>query len=542
MAITCPDQMESANTPRPGRSSFEFSVITVDPSSSTPISQSAAERSRVLQFVQTQRRRRENKKVAEKWMKYSSSMLLDQPTTAATSSFKPPSSGTRSSKRVDASAIIGTHTAVPTTNTTTPAAAAAPASTHQIEISNRDPFFSALVGFATVTPKDTFLAEAFAPLPVVTARPFVRHSAILAEKRRRFAKDPALFYSALAYASSSLAWSAGILDNDRPPEYFFDLALRSVRERFSDPDRQELDTWALLSAYCLATVQSWNEVPDFWSLCPAEYVARTKGKGAPNASPTMHLAALLDMVHRAGGWSRFDPYILESCILADKYGAMRENRPPLLGPLSWDPGAVPPRIIEARRATVGSLPKLGEDLLKIPMSPSMLTAVEQTVSYLRIAEDAWEHDANVSVDMESWLFLRLQAIINRLLALGGLRGQDECIRIATLLFLHNAITEHSAQIAAQALAGELRRALSSSSFSHASLDQGLRFWCLCTGAMTAYRSPARDWFLNMLKSYCHDVELTQNVFSDRLEPFLFLPARQANKLEDMIKNLSSSSL
>ncbi|KAK4161407.1 hypothetical protein QBC43DRAFT_291883 [Cladorrhinum sp. PSN259] len=547
-------------SPDPGQS-FEFSITTVNPSSSTPISQNAAERSRNLSFVQKKRRLRESKKPAEKWTQYSSCMLLDQPSSAHTSPSPPPSSSsfTSSSRPLagtntdgssfNAANVVSGTVQLPWAGLTSPSAgfenvalAARFSSTFSTGTMTSEEYMRTLLRFATKSPQAAFLAEAFAPPSVATTRRLVRHSVILEERQRRFVEDSAFRFSTLAYASSCLAWSAGILDKGKPPEHFLDLALRSVRERFSS-HQHTIDDWALLSVFTLVIVQSWNEIPQMWTLCPTEYVTAMKGKGGPNSSPMMHLRALLDMVNQAGGWTKFDPYLLESCILADKYGAIRDNRMPLLD-TAWDPGAVPPHMfgIDSRLQT-SSLPRLGENLLQVPMSSQIRSVLEETIDYIRIAHDAWRHDASVGRDLESWLFLRLHAVVFRFMSLSDLLGQDECIRLATVISLQNAKSEHSAQVAAQFLAERLRAALISSSLLDESFGQDdLRFWLLCTGAMTAHHSPTRDWFLIMLDLKFPGLEMTQPAFSDRLETFLYLSDRHAGKLQDMVNNLSSFRL
>ncbi|KAK4228892.1 hypothetical protein QBC38DRAFT_453896 [Podospora fimiseda] len=157
----------------------------------------------------------------------------------------------------------------------------------------------------------------------------------------------------------------------------------------------------LLSVFTLVIVQSWNELSELWSLCPAEYVAAMKGQGGTNASPAIHLKAILDMVNQAGGWNKFDPVLLESCILMDKYGVLRDKRQSLLG-TSWDPGATPPQLAAIDPRLRGmDITNIGEDLLRLSMEPELQKLIKEAIEYVKIAHDALKDHQNMSSKLES---------------------------------------------------------------------------------------------------------------------------------------------
>lgn len=568
---------------------FEFSFINqpgASSSSATPES-IAAEKSRVLSYVQQKRRQRESKKEVQAWAKYSS--VIATTSTSAEDDGEQLAKPTSNSQ--SASTLIVQHR--PKRNTTAaPSRTSPPASLpRRYPTSNvSDPFHCTVAGerltdhailrYASATPRMTFLAEAFAPAGVANgARAAgMRHDVVISERLRRCVDEPDTMYSTLAYASSCLAWAEGRLDTDRPPEYWLGLALGAVRERVKgiqsgggglgedeggkqvgrrrrrgrqgaaskgdrggDITRRGLDTWALLSVYTLAIIQHWNNVPEFWTKCPEQYVSLLKGRAriergssgdttaggddaddaddddadiflppSPSSpSPaTTHLNALVGMVERAGGWANFDPYLVESVVLADKYISLRELRRPVLA-AGCDPGPVPPPP-SASSATAATSPQplaqpppplffphLGSALLSSSPAPSysasLRAAVADLVDYVRLAHALWLDPAAVDGELESWLFFRLQALTCRLLALeweeegeekeeeeeGGVvegrpkspspsphfttttttTGRDRCARLAALVFVQNVNEYHGAQVAARALAARLRQAV-----------------------------------------------------------------------------------
>ncbi|KAL9074427.1 MAG: hypothetical protein Q9157_004387 [Trypethelium eluteriae] len=118
-----------------------------------------------------------------------------------------------------------------------------------------------------------------------------------------------LMYATLAYSSSCIQWTRGIITEDgRPPEYFIDKALQAVRARLSNPNRA-VDTWLLISIYALAVTGMWHGIPQLWGKAPSKY--RTVLKTAENyrEASRIHLRALAVLVTEIGGSQK-----IENCI------------------------------------------------------------------------------------------------------------------------------------------------------------------------------------------------------------------------------------
>ncbi|KAI8724079.1 hypothetical protein NCS52_00265100 [Fusarium sp. LHS14.1] len=359
--------------------------------------------------------------------------------------------------------------------------------------------------------KLTFLTEAFAPSALVGRDTRMRHEQAINERLKHCVEDEALMYSTLAYGSCCQGWMAGILDRKRPPEYFIDKALQAVRERLQDTQQLKIDNRLALSIYSLAITEFWSGSPNLWTRCPERHKAMMSAPSTDASAARTHLNALSRVVGSAGGWSKFDPYVLESTILADKFLALAEFKPPVV-PLTWDPISLFPGNIEGTQLTL--------------LQHNLLT------SYW----SGGERYANV----ETNLFLKLQALTYRLLHLQDLEKSDNCIRTTTLTILLSATQYHGSQASARTLISRLRQALVEARFCSDGLDEGIRFWCLYTGAMTTEASPDKDWFLCMIHRFYLPSALDYQV-EERLRDYLFLPDRQGAQLSALMDELASLS-
>ncbi|KAM0549147.1 hypothetical protein ACHAPJ_009602 [Fusarium lateritium] len=379
--------------------------------------------------------------------------------------------------------------------------------------------------------KLTFLAEAFAPSALVGRDTRMRHEQAINQRLKHCIEDEALMYSTLAYGSCCQGWMAGVLDPKRPPEYFIDKALQAVRVRLQHTQGLKVDNWLALSIYSLAITEFWSGTPFLWTRCPERYMATMNTPRTGASAARTHLGALLRVVDNAGGWSQFDPYVLESTILADKFLALTEFKAPVVPP-TWDPISLSPGYVESTAPTL-----LGHNLLSKIASLDLRLVLQDIISYINYAVTYWSsgkrHD-----NIETNLFLKLQALTYRLLHLQGLQQSDNCIRIATLTFLLNVTQYHGPQTSARTLIPRLRQALIEARFWSDELDEGIRFWCLYTAAMTTEASPDRDWFLCMIQRYYLPPALDYGV-EERLRGYLFLSDRQGAQLSTLMNKLAS---
>lgn len=303
------------------------------------------------------------------------------------------------------------------------------------------------------------------------------------------------------------------------------------------------DVWLLLSIYALKITEFWGAVPELWTKCPSRYISvLNSDKRNRLQDAKTHLSALVKVVENAGGWKAVDPYVLESSILADKYLALNEMTTPVI-PLTWDLGRMPKaRQDEFQLSHKESLPRLGQKHLQIPMCRALTEAIEEVVDFLQTAHRAWCCvDLLTSLD-ENWLFLRNQALVYRLLSLPeSLEKVEHCIRITTLLFLLNSTEYHGAYISARNALQYLASALIQARLWDQTFDDGLLFWCLCTGGMTIESSHEKEWFQGMLiKLFKSPSSVwTKDVFREDLEPYLFLSAKQEAQLSGLVDSLAA---
>ncbi|RFU29295.1 hypothetical protein B7463_g7024, partial [Scytalidium lignicola] len=394
--------------------------------------------------------------------------------------------------------------------------------------------------------KKTFLAEAFALPTIQPNRRAMRHAHIMDERLKRCVEDKMLMYSTLAYGSSCLAWSVGRYEDNKPPEYFIGKALQEVRMRLSTTNpNQPPDVWLLLSIYALTITEFWGAIPELWTKCPPRYISvvNSDKRNRIEAART-HMRALISVVENVGGWKNVDPYVLESSILADKYLAIYQMTTPVI-PLNWDPG----RMLKARQNEFlvhpdNTIPQLGKKLLQVPMCQELAEVVGDVIDYVRMAQCAWSCVDILTALDESWLFLRNQALVYRLLSLAdSLQTRENCVRITTLLFLLNATEYHGAHVSARTTLRSLISALVHSRLWEEGFEYGILFWCLCTGAMTIEPCHERDWFQGMLERLfmSSNSVLSKEVFQEDLEPYLFLALKQEMQLSVLIDNLSANT-
>jgi len=506
--------------------------VNSDQSTGSGSRRNADETSRILSYVQSQRRRREAGKPEEEWKKYTSFIT------------------TQENGQADSASRLDATPPLPTARNTT-SAAGTPLPQAYPTHNSSDPFHSTVAGndvknqemlrfaFGSIT-RMSFLAESLAPPAVSSWRSSMRHNGAIQRRLQRCVEDQALMYCTLAYSSSCLAWGLGKIENDRLPEDFLGHAFQQVRLRLAEWDNVA-DTWTLFSLYSLAITQLWNGLPAMWSKCPQGYLANKSAGGSNPAESRHHLNALLHLITQMGGCSTLDPYILDSVILADKYIAISGMTAPLLD-CTWFPNSKPTPDIQNITSSYW-LPRLGSQLLQIPMESSLRQIIQDTADCVRIADQAWSAPDLVSAEVEEWLFLRLQALTYRLLSKDSLQGSDNCIRLATLVFLHNAKAYHGGHVASAALAEHLRSALVNTSFEDKTFGPGLQMWCLCTGAMVGTEFPERMWFLDGVVRLASEiqVQLDAETCGRELEKYLYLADRQDDQLHGMIQKLLESS-
>jgi len=217
--------------------------------------------------------------------------------------------------------------------------------------------------------------------------------------------------------------------------------------------------------------------------------------------------------------------------------AILEMTSPVI-PLTWDPGPLPSaRQNELLVNYSNTLPRLGEKLIKMPMSRPLLKIIKDLILFARMAHCVWSEADKVTAADEHWLFFRHQALLYRLLLLRDLDKREECIRLATLLFLLNALEYQGTSVPSRSTLRHLTVALISARFFEDGFDAGILFWCLCTGAMVKEPSGERDWFHGMLENFFADYIYTEKDFREDLECYLFLAEKQGTQISDLTDRL-----
>lgn len=362
---------------------------------------------------------------------------------------------------------------------------------------------------------------------------------------KRCVEDEKLIYSTLAYGSSLLGWTMGHFHSGKQPEYFLDKALRSVRLYLSAPG-YIVDDWLLLSMYGLAITEMWNCMPTMWRQLPERHAMASNLGSRGFSVCRMHLQTLLQVVDCAGGWDNFDPYVLDSVILADKFMAITSRKPPII-PVTWDPGPLPAGTFQefgiAEEELSAVLPRLGTGFHLESLSEDLNNILQDLAAYCRIASTAWSC-STTRPDIEGWLFRRSQSISYRLLlhALDrNAKHLDRCISLASLTFILTSIPARGPQMSAQDVTLHLFDLLQEEQFliEKANVPGGLWFWLLFMGCVVSERSRHRLWFLERMADYCDELGLTESSFQERLEPYFFLPSRQGARMPAVLKYLSS---
>ncbi|KAF2238850.1 hypothetical protein EV356DRAFT_504176 [Viridothelium virens] len=386
--------------------------------------------------------------------------------------------------------------------------------------------------------KPAFLAEAFASSSVPWRRAQMRHDGIIVERMRCCVHDEMLMYATLAYSSSCIQWTRGIITEDgRPPEYFIDKALQAVRARLSNPNRA-VDTWLLISIYALAVTGMWHGIPQLWGKAPSKY--RTVLKTAENyrEASRIHLRALAVLVTEIGGWKCVHPYVLKSMILADKFLAIADAIKPTL-PLAWDPGPLVLSKQSSFQVPTGCLLRLGEGFTRMELRHDLADVLLHIVEYCRAAHGIWGHCA-VTSDDERWLYLRLQALIYQLLLLHQLPKIENCIRLATLLFLQNVTQYQGFQILATIILRQFDATVLATNVSEVPEDSEVLLWCSCMGGMATEKSDEKQRCFERIASLTSSLSLQvrESHIQELLEKYFFIAERQKDQLLDLVRGFT----
>ncbi|KAH7323212.1 hypothetical protein B0I35DRAFT_427313 [Stachybotrys elegans] len=401
-----------------------------------------------------------------------------------------------------------------------------------------------------------FLAEGFAPPSLRSQNLVTRHDRIIEERQRRCIDDAVLMYATLGYGSSLVAWTTGMRDGGRPPEMFLQKALQQLRLRLSDA-APVVDDWLLISIYSLAIAEMWNGSPSLWEKIPNLHALAAATEHESLHASRTHLGTLCRLVEEQGGWGRFDPYLLDCALLADKYLSISHGKRPVLLS-SWTLPQAPDSIrgidLESFK---GTLSRLGRNLIGEALDEQLKGVLQSVVEHARIAEMVWE-TRTVDNELQQWLFQRHQRLSLRLhqLSLDCSSTRDQCICLAALIVLLGSTSTWGPPLAAQIPGARLQKLLAGSIPSQEDgLSGDLLLWILFSGAMSQVAFPKKHWFQDMIRelviplfmgarpsSTSEKGEIAQkDVFKETIEKtlelFLYFPACQKEQLDAVFGQL-----
>lgn len=520
-----------------------FLFVNKTPSSRLLSRTEGAERAHVQRHSQQARRSRENRTggTGPPWDVNTQPVKLGGAAQRNSRLARP--SPTTSANRVSPSAEDGSQNATKQVLTLCPSRNGSDPFNCTIAGSDIAHYHHTILGFISgQSPKVTFFAEAFAPETLQRKPLPMRHDVAVANRLKGCVQDKALLYSTLAYGASLLGWMGGVPGAFKPVDYFTGQAIQAVRERILSPasratSKRKSDSGLAMSIYSLAISELWKTMP----------LMRNRGSHGSNLAPSsrpkriastsrMHLHALLELVNSSGGWRQFDPYILESAILVDKYLACWEWTAPIIAinslPLEYS--------LHVSEMDIKSV-VLGRNLLSGIYDPKLRAEIENIIRFVYFANQAWAL-APLPFDVQSGLYFKLQHLIYELLYLVDLAPIDNCVRMAALIFLQSCMSYRGAHICAVILTTHLRSALVSARFWEPEFDSSLRFWCLCSALLLTETSSDEEWFRGFLTEYSKDITSSPHPLDTArsfLEPYLYLDDRQGRQLGAVIASLDA---
>ncbi|KAJ2977307.1 hypothetical protein NQ176_g4445 [Zarea fungicola] len=367
----------------------------------------------------------------------------------------------------------------------------------------------------------------------------MRHDAAVTSRLQNCVQDGALMYSTLTYGANLLGWMGGRADTFKTAEYFTGRAIQAVRERIASPaaaSARVANSHLAISIYSLAISELWKSMP-LMQHQGSNHAASSSTTKAKQQAPMarMHLRALLELVDSSGGWSAFDPYVIESAILADKYLACWEWTPPLIAIKSL-PLEVNFEIPDMNQESV----LLGSKLLCAD-DPELKNILKKSIKFTCFARKSWAL-APLPFDVQTGLFFQLQRLLYELLNLVHLGSVDNCVRITTLIFLQTNMHYRGSQVCAAILTTQLRAALIDAKFWEDEFDSELRYWCLCSALLLTEHSPNEAWFGAALRKYSNTIARNSSLFihiRNCFESYLYLDDRQGKQLASLVETLTA---
>lgn len=379
----------------------------------------------------------------------------------------------------------------------------------------------------------TFLAEALAPVEVVSGRNRSARDQAREARRRACVHDELLMYSSLAHVTCSMSWYRGTPCSPQS-EYFTYRTLEAVRARLNNNCGNNESTHSLMiSILTLAFVELWKGSPSVWQQKNPVLVRQHFD------NCRLHLKALMALSERLRGLRYISAYVLGGMLLVDRNAAFFTSSEPILSSF-WDPLPLEPFPGCAKQADQ-YLSVLGSAFPKHNLQADLQDILENIAKLCRLAEFVWtQSEEDVGALQENWLYRRCQSLHHQLLRFRPLGLIEKCVKAAALAFLLTTTAHASSQFRSRIAARKLLEIVAEAAFVHSRDDRRLLLWCLCTGLMVEQDVlVGHSILMQLISAFENPFGLLDENLESKLKAFLYLPQRQRASFERLSKRLDA---
>lgn len=373
----------------------------------------------------------------------------------------------------------------------------------------------------------TFCAESLEPPTTLARRNSYRHDDARTRRLKACVDNDLLLYSSIAHGSASLAWKVGNVDDDRS-RYWLGRTLEVLRARLKDPTAP-VSNDIVLSVFTLALTALWNAIPHLWSKDPHTVI------NSQFDTCVIHLRAMLALVERAGGWDKFDPYILEGMLLVDKYTALARLSRPLIAP-TFDPGDEALRVASAQVPAEDAIPNMASGFAELQIEPELTAILQDVGQFYHAAAGIWKSAVSIKPHQESLLYRRFQALHYHLLLFEPKTWTSQLVRLTSLVVMCNITMYTAGGVYAGILLRHLQKAMMQFISDHEKMDLEVWLWCLCTGATARLSMKDKSWYVDRFLANVIKMRLPLEVSAIQrfMTKYLYIPSVQEPELQAVI--------
>lgn len=400
----------------------------------------------------------------------------------------------------------------------------------QIDGMTIDPFFCTRVPINSsdhhlLSAGFTSLLERIFEAESLSANPgsgIFRHAGAIQRRLEHCVVDDLTMYSTLLYSASLQRWALGLVEKDRPPEYWMGKAIPCLRTRLQHVNHVDCDL--VLAIHALAVAELWSE----------NYLAATA-----------HLRMIRHLVHQKNNIKELPPLAIESLLMCDHYLAVANSSRPVFHQ-DWDPrDLTDPSFLQHIQSDLSKLEShCGEGFVEAEameiFSPTFLSIVRDAVYCVHVAKYARSFMVENPSSLHQWLFIHRQHVLCRLLALVSLDCIEDCSRLALAIWLLQITECSTPQKWIPFLIPRLYRAfllIKTRGQQEQKCPASLQLWLSHVGASSAEDEDTRDWFRNEMRLTVLDLgpALGQTPLHQVFERYFFLPTESNSRyLEEQV--------